>query len=124
MESKRKRSLRSAHKYEKKVKLNNDQPILFDKIPFEILSIMVQYLTKKSLIAWNGVNKRFYESSVQKLWSHPSPWLSAKVYMHEISHLPIKTLHSKLIINHHDASDIMTYLPRTLNEYNIDDYIE
>ena len=124
MESKRKRSLRSAHKYEKKVKLNNDQPTLFDKIPFEILSIMVQYLTKKSLIAWNGVNKRFYESSVQKLWNQPSSWLSGKVHIYEISHLPIKTLHSKFLINQYDVPDIMTYLPRTLNEYIIDDYIE
>ena len=127
MQSKRKISLRSVHKYEKKAKLkisdNDDRPALFDKIPSEILLIMVQYLTKKSLIAWNGVNRRFYESSVQKLWSHPSPWGYAKVYMHEISHLPIKTLHSKFLINQRNVPYMMMYLPRTLNEYIINDYI-
>ena len=122
-ESKRESSLRSEHIHEKEVKLDNDEPTLFEKLPFEILSIIIQYLTKKSLIAWNGANKRFYESSIQKLWKQPSSKLSGKVHIHEISHLPIKTLHSKFLIDQYHVPTIMTYLPQTLDEYIIDDYI-
>ena len=129
MESQRKRSIKSVHKYgkkvkldnnepnEKEVKLDNDGPTLFEKIPFEILWIIVQYLTKKSLIAWNGVNKRFYESSIQKLWKQPSSKLYGKAFTQEISHLPIKTLHSKFLIDWYHVRNIKRYLPQTLDEY-------
>ena len=110
-------SLRSEHIHENKVKLNNDEPTLFEKIPSEILSIIVQYLTKKSLIAWNGVNKRFYESSIQKLWKQPSSKLYGKAFTQEISHLPIKTLHSKFLIDWYHVRNIKRYLPQTLDEY-------
>ena len=56
------------YKPEKKgMKLNNNKPSLFEKIPSEILLIIIQYLTNKLLIAWNGGNKRFYETSIQKI---------------------------------------------------------
>ena len=69
----------------------DESPSMFDKIPIEILELMVEYLPKKSLIAWNRVNKRFYESSVEKLWRHPGSWLWCRARMHELTHLPIKS---------------------------------
>ena len=129
MSLRKRKSLRSGNNDEKRMKLtvpegNNvdKSPSMFDKIPIEILELMVEYLPKKSLIAWNRVNQRFYESSIEKLWRHPGSWLWCRARMHELSHLPIKILNSKMV---RDSTllDIVAKLPETLQEYIIDDFI-
>ena len=128
--SRRRRSLHSENHYTKQIKLSvyedsNDNDgclAVFDKIPFEILLLMVQYLPKTSLIAWNRVNKRFYDSSVQRLWHHPGSRLWNKARMHQLSHLPIKILNSKMVRDSTELN-IVTTLPKSLKIYIIDDWI-
>ena len=127
LSSQKRRSLHSENHYAKRIKLtdsNDDGNCLamFDKIPFEILLLMVQYLPKTSLIAWNRVNKRFYDSSIQKLWHHPGSWLWNKARMHQLSHLPIQILNSKMIRDSTELN-IVTTLPKSLKIYILDDWI-